>query len=351
MSGITTTTAPASSTNRLQSYFSRQLLEKITPLLVFEQFAAKSDLPKNSGAKTVRFFRFKPPQADNIQTLHDPAAGTNNEGVPIDPSNYRQLDSESIDVPLAQYGQVIGLSDVATQVDLFNLVEQAVQTNGEDAALHCDTLIRNELSKDYSGASGAKTYIYAGVSGGAGASNAASYAAVRHSGTYDATKICLPVHLLDSVTTLKTNRAPKIGGYYIAAMPPQVSRDIQNNKDVWIPAHVYNETENVFKGEVGRIYGAKVIEHTNPFIQGATQGVYSPAGSVFSTHVFGMGAYGVPNLASMSPFAPQVSIVKGADKADPLNQKTLVGFKTFYAAKVLQTAWLVEIVSQSGYGN
>jgi N4-gp56 family major capsid protein len=327
------------------------LLEKITPLLVFEQFAAKSDLPKNSGAKTIRFFRFKPPQTDNIQTLHDPASGTNNEGVPIDPSNYRQLDSESVDVALAQYGQVIGLTDISTQVDLFNLVEQAVQTNGEDAALHCDTLIRNELTKDYSGSNGSKTYLYAGVANGAGALNTTKYNTVRNSGTYSSNYICQPVHLLDSVTTLKTNRAPKIGGYYIAAMPPQVSRDIQNNKDVWIPVHVYNETENVFKGEVGRIYGAKVIEHTNPFVQGGTQGTYSSSGTVFSTHVFGMGAYGVPNLASMSPFAPQVSIVKGADKADPLNQKTLVGFKTFYASKVLQPGWLVEIVSQSGYGN
>ena len=361
MAGITTTSSPASSANRLQTYFSRTLLKRIEPELIFAQFGMKSPLPTKAGAKTIRFFKFQKPSTAGVQTL--------TEGTPIDSSNFKQLDSTYIDVALGQYGQVIATTDIVNNVDLFNLIEQSIQTNSLDNALHVDTIVRNELTFDYSSAGTpptgvttgleTKQYIYAGATSVAALtggymdspSNATSYASTRNSGNYSSNCIMKPVLLLDAVTMLKNNRAPKIAGKYVAAVVPSVSRDLQNDKTVWQDINKYGNAEKIFNGEVGSIYGAKVVEHNNGFVAAATQGTTSATGNVYSTHVFGANAFGIPDLSNLgSPMAPQVTIVKGPDKSDPLNQRTLIGYKVYWATKVLQAGWIVEILSQTGFG-
>jgi hypothetical protein len=51
-----------------------------------------------------------------------------------------------------------------------------------------------------------------------------------------------------------------------------------------------------------------------------------------------------------SPIAkPKIIIAKGADKSDPLDQKMTVGWKAFWQAKVLNTAWVRSISSRTTY--
>jgi N4-gp56 family major capsid protein len=340
---ITTTASPSSSADRLQRFFSRTLLEKITPVLVLEQFAWKEGLPKRAGAKTMRFTRFTAPSTADIQSL--------TEGTPMATSAHKQLSSEYVDVDLSQFGQVISISDIADSVDLFNLLEQATVQQAQDAALHCDTIVRNEL-KVHTGTVGnvdysTKNFIFGGTG--------TSYASVYNTGTYSANFIITGTDVLDGVTSLKIQNAPRIGGYYILAAAPQVTRDLMNvgatSGNAFTTANQYGGNEQIYKGEVGRLFGAKVIETTNPWRAHATQGTFSATGAVFSSFMFGMGAFGVPSLAGQSPFGPRVTIVRGADKSDPLEQiAAQVGFKTFYAAKLLQPKWLTEVYSQSAYG-
>ena len=339
---VTTTASPSSSADRLQRYFSRELLAKILPLLVLEQFAWKEPLPARVGGKTMRFTRFAAPSTADIQTL--------TEGTPMAISAHKQLSSEYVDVDLAQYGQVISISDIATSVELFNLLEQATLQQAQDAALHCDTIVRNEL-KIHTGTSGGvdygtKNFIYGGTG--------TSFATVYNTGTASSNYIITGTDVLDGVTALKIQNAPRIGGYYMLAAAPQVTRDLLNvgatSGNAFLYANQYGGNEAIYKGEVGRLFGAKVIETTNPW-RANTQGTLNASGVVYSSFMFGMGAFGVPALAGQSPFGPQVNIVKGADKSDPNNQiAAMIGFKTFYAAKVLQPKWLTEIYSQSAYG-
>lgn len=340
---VTTTASPSSSADRLQRYFSKDLLAKILPVLVLEQFAWKEGLPAKVGAKTMRFTRFSAPSTADVQTL--------TEGTPMATSAHKQLASEYVDVDLTQYGQVISIADIANTVDLFNLLEQATMQQAQDAALHCDTIVRNEL-KVHTGTSGnvdysTKNFIFGGT--------ASNYAGVHNSNTYSANCIITGTDVLDGVTALKIQNAPRIGGYYILAAAPQVTRDLLNvgatSGNAFTTANQYGGNEQIYKGEVGRLLGAKVIETTNPWRSGATQGTFSGTGNVFSSFMFGMGAYGVPSLSGQSPFGPRVTIVRGADKSDPLDQiAAQVGFKTYYAAKVLQPRWLTEIYSQTAYG-
>ena len=331
-----TTTNPSSIADQYQTYFSKQLLDYAVQALRKAEFAQTTPLPRNSGSKSIRFFRFGEPSTASVQTL--------TEGTAISSSNYRELTLENVEATLVQIGQVIAVTDILNATSLLNIMSQAVKTNGEDAALKCDTLIRDELVvTGDTDESDSRTKRYSG-----GAADWDALAALS-----DANGKIAATDLLDSVTNLKVNRAPQIGGHYVMIAAPQVTRDLMNNTD-WLEAHKYSAVQGLFKGEVGAFHGVKVIEDTNPFIEDAAdvKGTYdaSPSGGgIYSSFVMGGDAFGVPALAGDSPKSPSVLITDTADKSDPLNQTTTIGWKAYYCAKVLNANWFVVLRSRSAY--
>lgn len=338
MAGMTDTTRL---TDSLQRHFSKELLDRMIPNLVYSGFALRAPLPKKGGSKTIRLFRFDTPATTDI--------GTPTEGTPRAANTYRQLGLEYVDADLVQYVQTIQITDIAEATSMFNLIEQANMQNAEDAALHADTIVQNEINV-HTGTVGNvnyanKNFIYANAD--------ANYAAVYNGGTKNSSHILTAANILDGATSLKVQMAPRINGSYVMAVPPQVARDIMNGANsntTWADAAKYSAVTQLFNGEVGKLYGVRVVEHNNPWRSAATQGTYSGSGIVFSAFMFGRGAYAVPDLSELgSPFSPQVSIVQGADKSDPANLiKALVSFKTFYVAKVTQPKWITHFYTQSG---
>lgn len=345
MPGLTNTTQI---TNSIQRHFSKDLLDRIKLSLVYSEYGLKSPLPSKAGSKSMRMFRFDKPSIAGVQKI-------TTEGVPLASNTYRQLNLDYVDVDLDQYVQSISITDVADAVSLFNLVGQANLQNSEDAALHLDTLTQFELAIS-TGTVGnvnyaTKNFVYAQAD--------ANYAAVYNAGTRNAAHILTATNILDSATMLKTKMAPKINGSYVMAAPPQVTRDIMNgagSNTTWVDVSKYSAATQLFNGEVGKLYGVRVVEHTNPYrsaanAPGATPAAnYSASGVVFSFFVFGRHAYGIPDLKTLgSPFAPQVMVVGGADKSDPANLiKAIVSWKAFWAAKVLNPDWIVHGYTQSG---
>ena len=328
------TTNPNSIADQYQTYFSKQLLDYATQALRKADFAQTQALPKNAGAQTIRFFRFNEPSAASVQDL--------TEGTAIASANYRELSLEYVEATLNQIGQVIAVTDILNNTSLLNIMSQAIKTNGEDAALYMDNLIRDELvNSGDSDESDSRTKRYSG-----GATTFAELAALSDSnGKMSATD------LLDSVTNLKINRAPQIGGQYVMIAAPQVTRDLMNNTD-WLEAHKYSAVQGLFKGEVGSFHGVKVIEDTNPFVEDASgsKGTHvTSGGEVYSSFVLGGNAFGVPALAGESPKSPSIVVTDTADKSDPLNQTTTIGWKAYYTAKVLNPNWFVVLRSRSAY--
>jgi len=335
------TTSPASIPDQYQTFFSKQLLDYAVQGLRKAEFAQTAPLPKNAGAKSIRFFRFGEP---SIDPSGDGSTGIQSltEGTALASSTYRELTLAYVDATLAQIGQVIAVTDVLNATSLLNIMSQAVRTNGEDASLKCDTLIRDELvNSGDSDESDSRTKKYSG-----GATTLAELAALSDAnGKIDATD------LLDSVTQLKVNRAPQIAGQYVMIASPQVTRDLMNNSD-WLEAHKYSAVQGLFKGEVGSFHGVKVIEDTNPYIEGGTtKGTYNASGDMFTSVVLGGSAFGVPALAGESPKSPSIMIVDKPDKSDPLNQTTTIGWKAYYCAKVLNQNWFVVLRSRSAYAH
>jgi len=345
-------------TNQFQDYFSKELLSIVQQETILDQFAMKAPIPKNNGNKAISMFRFGSPSISGVQTI-------SSEGTAISSANYRALALNKLDKSLAQYGQVIGLTDILRATDLFNSLQQATKTSGLDMALWVDSVIRNTLvgsnltasgSSIGSAAEGAGTFDNSDACGTAAGSggicvygNPANLTTQTFVGLNAATasnQAAMSAEaVLDSMTRLKRNRAPLINGGYVLATDPRVARDLMRDSD-WLNASNYgNKGQPFYKGEVGSIYGCRVVTQTNSFVStgSATENdkfVYqaSAAGGgltagkdIIASFFFGNEAFGIPHLTGDDPLSPKIVITDTPDKSDPLNQLVTVGVKIYFA--------------------
>ena len=321
--GLTNTTNAGADDvkSSLQTYFDKKLLEQSLKSIVLDQFAYKAPLPAKIGSKDVKFFRYPESDTTDIDSL--------TEGEAPAAADYKRLELQSVSCSLTQYGQVVGITDLLSAVELFNHMEQATVQNGQDAALKVDELLRKTL-----GDSTSLQLRYAGA--------ATSYATV--GGTDDA---LTALDILDASTNLRVNNARTSNGYFTAVMAPEVARDLMNDDD-WLEASKYGDVDQLYRGEAGRYMGVRVVTTTNPYRQN-TQHTYNAAGTKYSTFVVGDQAYGGVDLSTMSAYAPKMMISQGPDKSDPLAQLTTVGFKFYYGSAVLNANHAVNIYSVTNY--
>ena len=356
MAGITTSTTL---TSQFQNFFSKELLSIVQQETILDQFSMKAPIPKNNGNKAITMFRFGAPSVAGVQTI-------SSEGTPISSGNYRSLVLNSLSKRLAQYGQVIGLTDILRATDLFNSLQQATKTSGLDMALWVDSVIRNALVGSNLTASGSS--IGSAAEGGGTFDNsdacntAASSGGIKvygnpatlttqtfsalNSDTTAANTTMTASAVLDSMTRLKRNRAPMINGGYVLATDPRVTRDLMRDTD-WLNASNYgNKGTPFYKGEVGSIYGCRVVTQTNSFVStgsgtAADEFIYQATAAggglavskdIIASFFFGNESFGIPALTGDDPLSPKVVITDTPDKSDPLNQLVTVGVKLYFAA-------------------
>jgi len=358
MAGITTSTTL---TNQFQNFFSKELLSIVQQETILDQFATKATIPKNNGNNAITMFRFGSPSIANVAAL--------TEGTAIASGSYRSLVLSKLTKALAQYGQVIGLTDILRATDLFNSLQQATKTSGLDMALWVDSVIRNTLVgsdlatsgssigaamespilntdavNTNAGSGGVKVYGNPSTLN-VGGTLTQSFSALNASLVQaDATMTAAAV--LDSMTRLKRNRAPMINGGYVLATDPRVTRDLMRDTD-WLNASNYgNKGTPFYKGEVGSIYGCRVVTQTNSFVSkgsatdgdqfinttSANGGGTAATKDIIASFFLGNEAFGIPALTGDDPLSPKVVITDTPDKSDPLNQLVTVGVKLYFAA-------------------
>ena len=348
-------------TSQFQNYFSKELLSIVQQETILDQFGMKAPIPKNNGNKAISMFRFGAPSIGSVQNLT-----TAGEGSPISTANYRALSLNRLEKTLAQYGQVIGLTDILRATDLFNSLQQATKTSGLDMALWVDSVIRNTLIGSNLSVSGSSigTGIESSISnedavnvnananptgikvyGNPATLTAQSFSDL-NSATTAANATMTASAVLDSMTRLKRNRAPMINGGYVLATDPRVARDLMRDAD-WLNASNYgNKGTPFYKGEVGSIYGCRVVQQTNSFVStgsgtAADEFVYQATAAggglavskdIIASFFFGNESFGIPALTGDDPLSPKIVITDTPDKSDPLNQLVTVGVKLYFAA-------------------
>lgn len=295
-----------------KTFYDRALLETAKPNLVHDQFGQKRPIPKNGGKK-IEFRRYAAlPKAMTPLT----------EGVTPDG---KKLAVSKIEATVSQYGDYVCLSDVLDLTAIDNNVLEATKAIGNQAGLTLDTITRNVLQ------SGTNVY-YCPKSSGAQPEDRA---------TLDAT--CkLTVDVVKRVATmLKRKNVPKIDGDYVAIIHPDVGYDLMSDPK-WEEMNKYTDPAHQYEGEIGRIAGVRFVETSEAAIY---TGDGCPSGlAVYGSIFLGENAYGITDIAG-GGLQTIIKQLGSAGTADPLNQRSTVGWKAMKTAEILTEAYLVRVES------
>ena len=294
----------------MKTFYDMTLIDEAQANLVHDQFGQRRPIPKGGG-KTIEFRKFAP-----LAKATTPLT----EGVTPDG---KSLTVSTITATVAQYGDYITQSDVLELTALDNTILEATKLLGRQAGMTLDTVVRNVLQ------SGTNVTYCPKVANGA-ETEVTSRAALDNT--------CqLTVKVVQQVVAkLRAQNAPTIGGKYVAIIHPYVAYDLMRDPE-WIDAHKYAKPENLYEGEIGEIAGVR-------FVQTTEAKIYD--GGVFGSLFLGEGAYGVTEISG----GGLQTIVKqkgSAGTADPLDQRSSVGWKAIKTAELLIPNYLVRVESKS----
>ena len=291
----------------MKTFYDMTLIDEAQANLVHDQFGQKRPIPSNGG-KTIEFRKFAP-LAKALTPL--------TEGVTPDG---KSLEVSTITAEVAQYGDFITQSDVLELTALDNTILEATKLLGRQAGLTLDTIVRNVM---HSGTN--VTYC----------PKADGTAVTSRSGLTNDCQLTVDV-VKQVVAKLRAQNAPTIGGKYVAIIHPYVAYDLMSDER-WIEAHKYANPTNLYEGEIGEIAGVR-------FVQTTEAKIYSDG--VFGSLFLGEGAYGVTEITG----GGLQTIVKqkgSAGTADPLDQRSSVGWKAIKTAELLIPNYIVRVESKS----
>ena len=314
-------TTDATSGNNLsaemKTFYDMTLIDEAQAQLVHDQFGQKRPIPANGG-KTIEFRKF----SSLAKALTPLTEGVTPDG--------KTLDVSTITATVSQYGDFITQSDMLELTALDNTILEATKLLGRQAGATLDTVVRNVLQ------AGTNVTYCPKVAGGV-------ETAVTSRANLDATAQLTVKVLQQVVAKLRAQNAPTINGKYVAIVHPYVAYDLMRDPE-WIDAHKYAQPTNLYEGEIGEIAGIRFVQATEAKIYSSSG---CPAGlAVFGTLVFGDGAYGVTEITG----GGLQTIVKqkgSAGTADPLDQRSSVGWKAIKTAEILIPNYLVRIESCS----
>ena len=294
----------------MKTFYDMTLIDEASSNLVHDQFGQKRPIPKNGG-KTIEFRKFAP-----LAKATTPLT----EGVTPDG---KSLAVSTITATVNQYGDYITQSDVLELASLDNTILEATKLLGRQAGVTLDTIVRDVLQ------SGTNVTYCPKVADGV------ETAVTSRSALDNSSQLTVKV-IQQVVAKLRGQNAPTINGKYVAIIHPYVAYDLMRDPE-WIDAHKYANPGNLYEGEIGEIAGVRFVQTTEAKIY---------EGGVFGTLIFGDGAYGVTEITG----GGLQTIVKqkgSAGTADPLDQRSSVGWKAIKTAELLIPNYLVRVESKS----
>ena len=211
----------------MQEYYNRELLREFEPNLVHLQFGKEYRMPANNGLSMQ--LRKLIPIETNTNTL--------TEGNPGDGA---MLAETEVHMQLEQYGDYARYTDKLSMSHLDANVLESTQLFADAGSRSIDAVVREELATC--------TNVI----------RPNGKASMSDLGAGD--KITSDL-LLDAVKILKKAKAKRFDGYYIAIIGPDVWRDLMKD-DLFVNVSTYQDKENIYKGEIGRMHGVRLVETT-----------------------------------------------------------------------------------------
>lgn len=324
MATTTTTQIPSA----LSEYYDKLLLSRALPLIVHDKWGQRRDIPvHNSG--TIKFRRYESLSADTTPL----AEGT--------PPTAIQLSKTDITANVAGYGAVVEITDKVTLLNVEDVVSEAVELIGEQAANTLDQVYREVLVAG-------SNVVYAN-------SKTARNEVVDVPSTTDFDKIITLLKaanvkpFTDVIPGADRYNTTPIPAAYWAIVHPHVWKTLKGLTG-FVPVHKYPNPAAAIPGEVGAYENIRFVESTNARIWagagGSSTSVRNTAGSanVYATLIFGKEAYGITNLQG-NGMKTYIKPLGSGGTADPLDQKTTVGWKAYTVCKILNDSFMVRFES------
>lgn len=229
-----TTISTAATTYLNKTYYDRNLLENAKTKFIHADYGQKRHIPKNNG-KTVEFRRW---------TLFDPKLVTPGLTEGVTPAG-QDLAQTHVEATVKQYGAYVEVSDLLKTSSYDDVMEGATDMLGEQVGTAIEWITRDEMCSGTS-------VQYAGT-------NVARK-------TIAATDVLSTTEIRKAVRTLKKHKAKmfnRAGGrdHFIAIVSPDTTYDLQSDQ-VWQDVSKYSNAEQIYSGEIGRIFGVVVVEST-----------------------------------------------------------------------------------------
>lgn len=303
-----------------KTFYDRTLIEEASPNLVHDQFGQKRPIPKGSGKK-VEFRKYASlPKATKPLT----------EGVTPDG---KKLNVTAVEAEVSQYGDYVALSDIIDLTAIDRNALEATKAIGRQAGLTLDTITRNVLQ------SGTNVFYCPKADG----------TVVNDRTELDKTCFLTVKAVKRVAALLKAVNAPKINGDYVAIIHPHVAYDLMND-DKWEEMHKYCTPEEMYEGEIGRIAGVRFVETSEAAIYTGAENECPDGLAVYGCLFIADGAYGVTEIEG-GGLRTIIKQLGSAGTADPLDQRSTVGWKATKTAEILLDPYMIRVECCSDFSD
>lgn len=307
------TTGTGSLSAEMKTFYDKNLLRYTKPHLVHDQFGQTRNIPKNGG-KRIEFRRF-----ERLPKALTPLT----EGVTPEGQTMTVTKQEA---EVKQYGGFVSLSDQISMTAIDNVVVEATTAIGNQAGSTLDTISREALN----------------------AGTNVQYAEGQVSSRSELTaEMKLTVKAIKmAVRALKVQNTAKINGHYVAIIHPDCAYDITEDPR-FIEVVKYKNPERIFNGEIGTLEGVRFIETTEAkkFTNAGASGI-----DVYSTLLLGENAYATTKIEG-GGLETIVKALGSGGTADPLDQRSTVGWKAMKVTEILSQQYMVRIETASTYND
>ena len=235
---MNTTVSTASTAYFNKTFYDRKLLDTAKTRFVHANFGQKRSIPRNNG-KRVEFRKY------NLFTP-DTGALTLVEGVTPTGQN---LSQSKVEAEVKQYGAYVEISDLLEMTSYDPVIADSAELLGEQLGTVIEWVTRDAMCET-------TNVQYAG--------GAASRVALTASDKLTVAEI------RKAVRTLKKNKArPFVTAmdgsarkpHFICICSPDATYDLQNDA-LWQDVSKYSNAEQIYSGEIGRLFGVVFVEAT-----------------------------------------------------------------------------------------
>ena len=310
------------------AFYDRNLLERAQPNDVHGRFGQKRPISQRNGNQ-IKFRRY---------SQLAPATTALTEGVtPVGAS----LAVTDITATLAQYGDYIQLSDMVSMTNQDAVVTEATDVLGDQAGTTIDQIRRDVLVAG-------TNVAYAGVATtrlGTITKIAAADLdkAIRFLKNQNAKFIKMGIMASDGVGTGAVRKA------YIAVVHPDVEFDLEQITGFRAVSD-YGSQEGVIEDEIGAYKNIRFVTSTNCRVFANATSVLTAGfkgattNDVYATLIFADNAYGICPLSGQA-MNTYVKALGSAGSADPLEQRSTVGWKATTTTQILNQTWMIRVES------